>query len=206
MPGRRRTTPEDRAKKIKTDQLRVRRRYKKDVTKDRRFVPGEREAVGMSVVVMRLAGYSNTQIGRAIGVSRGQVREILEQPEVADALLTLRQNLPQAALDLMEGYLIEAVQTLVDVMRTEQDNGIVLKAISELFDRAGLPKASRQERLNQSEESVHITADGEMMEMLRTAPPEIQEQAAQMIESLESLLRENAQKAEVDEPTAESDD
>jgi DNA-binding XRE family transcriptional regulator len=52
--------------------------------------------------VLKLAGYTNSQIASAIGISRGQVREILEKPEVTEKL-SLRTRLPQAALDLDSG-------------------------------------------------------------------------------------------------------
>jgi hypothetical protein len=127
-----------------------------------------------------------------IGLSHTQVNEILGNPKVAEKMISLRSALPQAALDLLQGYMIEAVQTVVDVMRTETDNKLVLQAAGEILDRSGLSKASRQERHQINESRTTLTDDG-LIERLRAASPEVQEQAAQAIEALENLLSEKAE-------------
>jgi hypothetical protein len=187
MTQRRQSTPNSRAADKKNEVVRIRRRYKKDVLKSRRLLPGEIDHVIDMVLVMKLAGYTNTQMAKAIGIGRNQVKEILDDPKVTEKLVLLRASLPSAALDLLEGYMIEAVQTIVDVMRTAEDNAIVLKAASEVLDRAGLPKASKQERHNVNEDQITVTDDG-LVEKLREASPEVQEEAAQLVERLEALL------------------
>lgn len=179
MPPR--NSPEDRSKDLVKRTARIRRRYKSDVTKKKRFLPGEEYGIVQMVVVLRLAGYSNTQIAKTIGVSRGQVKAYLDTPDGAELLTTLREALPAAALDLLENYTIEAVQAIVDVMRASEDDTVILKAAAEILDRAGLPKASRQERTQTNEQKITVTDDG-MLEALRQLPPEKQEEAAAMIE------------------------
>ena len=151
----------------------------------RKLLPGEIEHVENMVIVLHLAGYNKTQIGQTIGLSHTQVIQLLDQPHVAEALVEIRAALPKAALDLLQGYMIEAVQTIVDIMRTETDNKIVLQAASEILDRSGLAKASRQER-HQINENRTVFSDDGIVEKLRKASPEVQEQAAQAIEALES--------------------
>ncbi len=200
---RKESTPNKRAVNRKKEVDRIRRRYKVDVNKKRRLLPGEIPHVQNMIVVLRLAGYSNVQIARIIGISRNQVTDHLKEPAVAELLVSLRARLPQAALDLLQGYMIEAVQAIVDVLRRSGDDKYILQAASEILDRAGLPKASKQERHTIEEERVTFTDDG-IVESLREAPIEVQEEAAQLIERLESILtQENNAPVEAEEPTDE---
>lgn len=187
-----RQSPEARAKAKSSEANKIRRRYKKNLTLSRKLLPGELPYVEDMVLVLKLAGYNNTQVGQVIGLSHTQVNEILGNPKVSEKMISLRAALPQAALDLMQGYMIEAVQTIVDVMRTELDNKLVLQAAGEILDRSGLSKASRQERHQINEQRTTLTDDG-LIERLRAASPEVQEQAAQAIEALESLLTDKAE-------------
>lgn len=191
MTERRPSIPNRRASEAKDEIGRVRRRYKTDLSRRTKLLPAEVPHVEDMVVVMKLAGYSRVQMGKAIGISRGQVREILDKPEVTEKIVSLRKRLPSAALDLLQGFMLEAIMAIVDVMRSSGDDGIVLKAAGEVLDRAGVPKASRQERLQVNEERTVITDDG-LVDKLREAPVEVQEEAAQIIERLEVLLGETA--------------
>jgi hypothetical protein len=188
---KRESTPNRRASEAKQEVTRVRRRYKKNITRQARLLPGEIPGVQNMVAILHLAHYPKSQIARIIGISKQQVQEFLDDPAVSEMLSTIRTGLPNAALDLMEGYMIEAVQAIVDVMRVSGDDALVLKAASEILDRTGLPKISKSERHQTNEEQTTITDDG-LIERLREASPEIQEQAAQVVEKLEGLLAQAA--------------
>lgn len=190
-------TPASRAADAKREVKHVQRKYKVNLKTRRKLLPGEIEHVENTVIVLKLAGYTGSQIATVVGISRGQVREILAEPSVAERLIKLREALPAAALELLQGYMIEAVQAIVDVLRTEQDSKYVLQAASEILDRAGLPKASKQERHSVNEEKTTFTDDG-IVERLRQAPPEVQEEAAQIIERLEVLLAVEAETSEAE--------
>lgn len=187
----RNSQPAKRAADAKRDVAHVRRKYKTDVSKRRKLLPGEIPYVEDMVVVLKIAGYTRSQMSRVIGISKGQVKEILEKPEVNEKIVSLRSRLPQAALDLLQGYMIEAVQAIVDVMRSTPESKYILQAAGEILDRAGLPKASRQERHNVNEDRFTVTDDG-LVDRLREASPEVQEEAAQLIERLEGLLAATA--------------
>lgn len=184
---RKRSSPESRAKEKDSETTKIRRKYQKNLTLKKKFLPGEVEHVEDMVIVLRLAGYSKEQCARIVGMSSSQVTVILNSPAVSEKLIAFRAALPQAALDLLQGYMIEAVQTLVDIMRMSDDDKITLAAAGEILDRAGLAKASRQERHQINEQRTTFVDDG-IVERLRAASPEVQEQAAQAIEMLEKLL------------------
>lgn len=179
--------PAKRAADAKRDVAHVRRKYKKDLTLKRNLLPAEREHVKDMVVVLKLAGYTRSQMSRAIGISKGQVKEILEDATTNEKLGILRRALPQAALDLLQGYMIEAVQAVVDVMRTSESDKFILQAAGEILDRGGLGKVSRQDRHNLNEERLTITDDG-IVDRLRELPVDQQEKAAQIVEELENML------------------
>jgi hypothetical protein len=157
------------------------------------YAPGEREHLVDMTIVLKLGGYSNTQIGSTVGISRGQVKELLEEPKTAERLTTLRTNLPGAALDLLHGYSIEAVQAIADVMRGTEDDGLILKAAAEILDRVGIGKVSKSEREihNTNENKLTVGAEQGLLESLRELPPDRQEEAAQMIEGLENFIAES---------------
>lgn len=202
---RKRSTPSDRAETQRQQVKRVRRRYKVNLSTRRKFLPGEQDHIADMVIVLKLAGYSRVQIGSVVGISRGQVREVLEDPAVQEKLVLLRSKLPQAALELLHGYSIEAVQSIVAVMRESGDDSLVLKAAGEILDRAGVVKASRQERHNVIEEVTTFADDG-IVDRLREAPVHVQEEAAQIIEKLEELMAQNADGNSAPEPEETTDE
>ena len=197
MPRR---TPEDRASATKESVKRVRRRYKKKMNVKSTILPGEKQYIKDMVVVLKLSRYSNTQIGSVVGISRGQVKEFLKESDVAERLQSLQENLPGAALELLQSYSIEAVQAIVDVLRSSTDDSMVLKAASEILDRTGVAKVSKSEANvhNVNENKTTIGADADTLEQLRSLPPEKQEEFAQLFEDLEKTLQDEAQKHQED--------
>lgn len=195
MP-RKSSTPNTRASDATKRVDSVRRKYKVDTKSKKRLLDAEIPYVKDMVVLLKVAGYSRTQIAQVVGISRGQVAGFLEDPEVEKKLLDLRERLPAAAKELMQGYMIEAVQAVVDVMRSTDDDQVRLKAAADVLDRGGMPKASRQEKTVEETQNHNVSFDTDFMELIRQAPPEIQEQAASMIEGLEALLKTKAEEAD----------
>ncbi len=201
----RRATPDARAADAKKRQQRVRRKYNKDVSKNRTILPGEQLFLEQMVCIMKLSRYSNTQIARSIGIGRAQVSEILERPQVTELLLKLQEAIPEAALTIMEGFAIEAVVSIADVMRSSEDDKYILQAAAEILDRTGLPKVSKQERKTEDKTSVEITGDS-LVAALREASPEVQEEAAVLVESLEALLAQDAEQKLSPETESDGDE
>lgn len=191
---RRASTPDTRASDAKKRVENVRRKYKVNTKSKKKLLDVEIPHVKTMVGILKVAGYSRVQIAKVIGISRGQVAEFLETEDVQKLIVDLREGLPAAAMSLMQGYMIEAVQAVVDVMRTSEDGAVVLKAAAEVLDRGGMPKQSRQERITDNTEREVVEFGGEFVEMLRQASPEVQEQVASMFEGIENLLKQEAEK------------
>jgi hypothetical protein len=182
---------------VEKERRRVRRRYKVNLKTRKRYAPGEEDFIADMVIVLSLGGFSRTQMAKTLGISKGQVKEALELPQITDRLLELRKRLPQAALDLLHSYLVEAVQAVVDVMRTSTRDEIILKAAGEILDRGGVSKASRSEQdIHKVEETKTTFSSDAMVDAIRQLPPEKQEEAAQMIEDLEKHLTEQFKNSE----------
>lgn len=187
-----RRTPEERAGTAEKSVRRIKRKYKQTLSKDKKFALGEKEHAKEMTIVLKLAGYSHNQIGSVIGISRGQVAELLKEPGTAERLEKLRKSLPAAALDLLHGYTIEAVQAIVDVLRKTEDDALILKAASEILDRAGIGKVSKGEQHNVNENKTTFGTDDRTLDALRQLPPDKQEEAAVMMEQFEQFLADAA--------------
>lgn len=182
--------PLKRAAVVKKEIRTIRRRYRIP-PKTKKFSPGEEEAVKFQIVVLKLAGYSQTQIAAALGVTRAQVGNFLDEPPQQELLVDLRRRIAGAALELLEIFTIESLMTIVDVMRTSEFDDLRLKAAAEILDRAGIPKTSRQERKVEQEEKHTLTDEG-IVDALRALPPEKQEEAARMLEQVEEFVNSQA--------------
>lgn len=187
MAGKKISTPTRRAAAVKKDIDRVQRKFRKNTSKRARLLPAEVPHVEQMVVVLKLANYSRVDMAKIIGISRDQVREILEKPQINEEIAILRKKIPAAALELLEGYMIEAVVVLAEEMRSATESRWRIAAAESVLDRGGVIKVSKQERIERTEETINVDTGG-ILEKLREAPPEIQEKAAQAIEELESLL------------------
>lgn len=190
--GRNASTPDARASDATKRTAGVRRKYKIDTKSKKKLLDVEIPHIKSMVSMLKVAGYNRVQISKVIGISRGQVTEFLEMPDVQKSIEDLRESIPAAAKELMQGYMIEAVQVVLDVMRTSEDDAIRLKAASEIFDRGGMPKMSRQERSEEHTDKSVVEFGGDFVDSLRHASPEVQESVAKLIEEAENLLKQAA--------------
>ena len=189
-------SPEERAEVIEKAQKAAKKGYRLNTKRPRKGVTDDEIIVIKDMLVsLKLVGYTNSQCGAIVGLSRGQVKEIVNDPNFKSRLEAIKNKLPEAAINLGRAYLVEAVQSVVHVLRTESDNALVLKAAAELFDRFGIAKVSRSEIKT---DPTPPAGEGEIsesfMDKLRTAPPEVQEKVAALHESftegVERILNE----------------
>ena len=176
-----RKTPIERAEIIMNAERKAKKGYRLNTRVRRAATDDELVVIKDMLVSLKLVGFTNQQCGAIVGLSRGQVRDITQDENFRKRLESLRTKLPEAAINLGRAYLVESVQAVVHVLRTETDNALVLKAAAELFDRFGIPKVSKVEQPAPKEEEGEINKS--TMEKLREAPPEVQEQIAALHES-----------------------
>jgi hypothetical protein len=191
-------TPDERSQSIQRRRSRQKKGYKVNVHTRRNFtLPGEEDLVKDMVAVLKLVNYTNVQIATIVGCSKGQVATYLNDPRVQKKILMLRERLPQAAIDLMQAYLIEAVQWIVDVGRTSSDEGMVLKAASEILDRGGIPKLSRNETVKPGGPLDKIDRSGHesVFTKFDKLDDDAKEEAALLYDAFESGLNQIVDKA-----------
>lgn len=181
--------PADRLAEINKVRRKARRGFKEVQRKKNATRPyGEVEHRKRMSVILAVAGYTNSQIASTLGENRKTIGEWKKEGAWNEEYYATIKALTEGAKTLLQSYAIEAVNELVVIMRTTVDDTVRLKAIAEIFDRGGMPKTSRQEK--ETSENLNLTDDG-LIEKLRSAPPEVQEQAATLIEGLEKLLGGN---------------
>lgn len=177
-------TPEDRSEIIEKANAKAKKGYKRNLKKRTNVSPEELVVIKDMLVSLKLVGYTNTQCAAIVGLSKGQTKEVVNDPNFKSRLASLQKKLPEAAINLGRAYLVEGVQAVVHVMRTEKDNGLVLKAAAELFDRFGIPKNTRAEiKTDPAAGQTEGEIPKDVMERIRLAPPELQEQIAGLNES-----------------------
>jgi hypothetical protein len=192
---RKRATPEDRLTELAKVRKKARRSFK-EVNRKKNSTRSAGELIHKQnmTVILSVAGYTNSQIAATLGESRGTIAEWKKDPAWNEEYHKVVNTLTDSAKTLLQTYTIEAVHELVRIMRTSEDDAIVMKAVGEIFDRGGMPKTSRRE--NDNSDSLKFDDDG-LVEKLRKATPEVQEQAAVLVEGLEKLLSgETVPKAE----------
>lgn len=178
-----RKTPEDRAEAVERAQRKAKKSYKTNLKRKTSVTDDELVVITDMLVSLKLVGYSNSQMGAIVGLSTGQTRVITSDPKFQSRLKSLREKLPQAAITLGQAYLVESVQAVMHVLRTESDNALVLKAAAEMFDRFGIPKLTKSEVKNETSPPVPTDLTGDAMTKLREASPEKQEAIAALHES-----------------------
>lgn len=178
-----RKTPEGRSEIIEKANQKARRGYKRNLTRRTKITDAEKVVITDMLISLKLVGYTNGQCGAIVGLSRGQVKEITSDANFQKRLQSLQEKLPEAAITLGRAYLIEAVQAVLHVLRTEEDNALVLRAAAEIFDRFGIPKVSKTEAKFEQQTEPEGEISTSIMSKLRSAPPEVQEQVAALQES-----------------------
>jgi hypothetical protein len=196
-------SPEERSEVVAKAQQKAKKGYRLNTKKPRKGVSDDEIVIikDMLVSLKLVGGYSNSQCAAIVGLSRGQVKEIVNDPNFKSRLNSLREKLPEAAINLGRAYLVEAVQAVVHVLRTETDNGLVLKAAAELFDRFGIAKVSRSEIKTDPQPTPESEINESLMDKLRTAPPELQEQVAALHESFTEGVERILSEGKSDAPT-----
>lgn len=195
--------PEDRADYLEAERRKATRKIQGTAhKKGKRRAPGEVEFKKDLMIILKVAGYNHTQIATAIGEHRDTVNVWFKEPDTAAKFLKVTKSLTSASLRLLETYTIEAIQTIADLMRDSNDEQIILKAATEILDRGGLPKASRTEQ--KTEHHTTFSTDDETTQALRELSPELQEQAAEMMDEVVAFLNTNTKNSTGSNDVAQS--
>lgn len=172
-------------------QSKMRRRLAKETkVKKKSNQPGEILLKKHTSVLLKIGvpGISYGDIADRLGETRSTVKEwFRSDPEVKDFYEWATAHLKDSALELMQTYGLEAVETLVLLMRYGSEK-YMFEASKEILDRIGVIRAERRENLNENVES-HKWADRDaLVAEIRELNPEQQEAALEALGKFEELL------------------
>lgn len=172
-------------------QSKMRRRLAKETkVKKKSNQPGEEQLKKHTAVLLKIGvpGVSYGDIADRLGETRSTVKQWFRtDPDVKEFYEWATSHLKDSALELMQTYGLEAVETLVLLMRYGSEK-YMFEASKEILDRIGVIRAERRENLNENVES-HKWADRDkLVADIRELNPEQQEEALMALEKFEELL------------------
>jgi transcriptional regulator with XRE-family HTH domain len=170
----------------------------KTVTSHEALPDFERRLKQQMLAHLKAGGFSTTYCADALGVSKATIDRWL-----ADEDLALRKDIEEisanyiaAGVTLMQGYLIEIVESLMDVFRTTEDEQLAVKIGLEILDRLGVSKVNKSESVTaatlRQQSEVDIVDKTGILETVRNAPPNVQARMAEHAESLLAMAQEHA--------------
>jgi predicted transcriptional regulator len=158
-------------------------------TKRVEVLPGSEQLLKQLTVVLTVAGYDQRRIAHQLGVSQPTISRWLREPEAEHHQRLLSRQLTDGAVLLLRRYSIEAVETLVEVMRLAESQKTRLDAAKAILDRIGLPGTlDLVNTAEAAEAALDVSQEDEFFARFRAAPPEVQNEVATLYEQMESLL------------------
>lgn len=141
----------------------------------------------------KAADFSYTYIAQALNTTKSIVSHWFEDEEMQKRTLQVREDHTAGAVRLIKTYMIEAVETLMQIARTTFDEKIAKEILQDLLDRGGVTKVNKSESatVNVNKAEVDITDSHGLMEKLANADPQVQQKAAEHMEELMALTAEH---------------
>jgi hypothetical protein len=146
---------------------------------------------------LKAMDFSYGYIAESLGVTKDVLKKWFTNDELGmqDRVAEIRESYTAGAIKLMKTYAIELVEMVMEIARTTEDEALVLKIATEMWDRMGIAKVNKSESVSaqtiREEREIDITDKSGMVEALRHAPPEVQARAAEAMEELMSLATEH---------------
>lgn len=191
---------------IHRHQRALRKRLNRDLSskKATKRLPGEENFKKNMAIFLKIGvpGISYKEIGARIDETKTTVKKwFLEDLYVREQYEVISKTLKDSAIDLMEFYAIEAVETLVLLMRFG-DEKIMLQSATEILDRIGVAKLSKSESEVRTKREHGWEDQDKLLNEIRDLPPEQQEAAIDALEKFQKLLAGE----DVDAPEVTEDD
>jgi hypothetical protein len=185
----------------------LRKQLNRDLTskKAQKRLPGEENLKKNMAIFLKVGvpGISYKEISARIDETKTTVKKwFTEDPYVREQYELISKALKDSALELMELYAIEAVETLVLLMRFGSEK-IMMDSAVQILDRIGIAKLTKTEAEITNTKKHKWEDQSELLEQIRNLPPDRQEEAISVLEGLQKVLGgeevEPAQAVEPDE-------
>lgn len=181
----------------------LRKKLNRELTnkKATKRLPGEENFKKNMAIFLKIGvpGISYGDIGARIGETKTTVKKwFTDDPHVREQYEYIQANLKDGALELLQFYAIEAIETLVLLMRFGSEK-IMKESAVEILDRIGIAKLTKTESDIKNTREHKWADQTDLIEEIRALPPEKQEEAIAGMEKLQALLSGSVDEVEEDE-------
>lgn len=173
---------------LKERQLELADRLSQPVNRRRTdLLPGEQGHKKRLAMIMRLSkpGITLREISAELGESETTVKNWFAEPEVKEEFEFILSHLDQAAIDHLQNYELEAIATLVTLMRFGSEKYMYDSAMSILGMR-GITPVSKSEITKNDNQSISL--DDNLLERIRDLPEDKKEEVARGLEEMGDFL------------------
>lgn len=183
------------------------RRYKRGhrkfntVTAPEKLEDFERLLKQRHLCYLKAQGLSHAYCADALGVSTTTITNWLadEKLKLKDSVAEIQKDMLGSAMVFVEQSLIEIADGMLEIWRTTANEELAVKIGFEFFDRFGFTKVSRSESIVKNRQTVDITDKTGLLDLARSAPPNVQQEMAKKASDLLALASEHAPQGEVSE-------
>lgn len=138
---------------------------------------------------LKASDYSNTYIGDTLGVTTSMVKRwFTDDPKMREQVVAIQSDMMDGALKLMKTFALEGIEILIDVARRSGDDKVVIQAVTEILDRAGLTKVNKSESHTVKTERAEADLSPDFFSKLEGLPIETQTKLAQMAQEMNTLV------------------
>lgn len=159
----------------------------------------ERTLKQQMLCYLKAAGFSNTYCKDALGVARSTIQEWLddESLHLRDKISKISADMISAGVTMMQTYLVEIIEGLMQIFRETEDEKIAKEIGFEILDRLGISKVNKSEAVSanliRKKSEVDITDKTGLVAMAKNAPPHVQAAMAERAAELVALAEEHAE-------------
>lgn len=172
------------------------RKVERKVTSEANLSEFDRAVKRQMACFLKAQDFSYSYIADALDLGKSVVTRWFQEPEMQEMTAKVQDSWTDSAIKLMRSYAIELVEMAVQIARTADDK-IAKDVIFELLDRMGMAKVNKSESLgkviNENRDLLEISDPNGLIDKLRNAPPEIQQQAAAHMEALMAITAEHTE-------------
>lgn len=147
----------------------------------------------------KASSFSYNYIADALGVTRDIVKKWFMEPDMQERSAKLVEDMVGAAVKFGQTHAFEMMEMLAEIARTTHDDRVAIQAITEYLDRIGLTKVNKSESVSaatvREERDVNLVDKSGIIEALaESAPPEVLQRAATLMDELFSITAEHTDK------------
>ena len=158
----------------------------------------ERHLKQQMVCYLKAGGFSTAYCADALDVGKATIERWLadDKLKMREQVAKIQADYISAGVTLIQSYLIEIVESLMDIFRTTPDEQLAVKIGLEMLDRLGVSKVNKSESVTaatlKQQSEVDIVDKTGILETMRKAPPEVQQAMAKRAEELVAMAQEHA--------------